>query len=109
MESRRCHCSGVPPRWWEKRWQVGQHRHTAGAQRARVVGMGAIEDQSQHGQVSPLQGLQAQQGVIEGAETATRHQQLVPPALQLIDLQPLPGQGTIRPAVSTPGDRSWDG
>ena len=80
---------------------MGQHRHAAEVlQRARVVGMGrSIQDQPQHRQISPLQGLQAQQGVIQGAQTAARHQhnrQL--PALQLIDLQPLPGQGNHQTA-----------
>ena len=72
---------------------MGQNRHTTELfEGAGIVGMGrAVEDQSQHRQLTTVESLQAQQCVVQGAESAAGHQDdRSIPALQLIDLQPSP-------------------
>ena len=59
----------------------------------------AVEHQAEHRQCPLAQGLQAEQGVVEGAQAAAGHQQHgQPPALQLLDLQPVAAQGHQHPA-----------
>jgi len=53
-----------------------------------------IEDDSKHRELALAQGLQAQQGVIEGAQSASCHEHdRAAPSLQLVELQPPTCQG----------------